>query len=332
MCPPPAAAANPRLSQDYQAIMEWLSSEASEGLAFHSSVTFDPPVELSAGGVGLDANLGVGTIPVHKNTFPRLQVQTLQDLRPQDNFLSQTPFPDMTAHLRLGLPNRYEAALRLSDATIPRHKISPTTEGQGQSNIFGVELRKHFGDARTERVTTYLTYDYLQGGFKFFNGFRNIPVTDTLSLDADNEGLLAWNIQTYGLGLSVSHQFGPWVPYYGFAYHYSHGFVRTRLESRFETPLVAPIVGKGRHPVEGSQQLRLILGTMKKGRRVGLYATTEVLAFGSRAGRAFAAHLGFALPLWGSSSGALPSNLPPDLKDAPRSEEARPLPSVIILR
>lgn len=325
----------PRLAEDFTTIMEWLASESAEGMAFHSATTFDPPVELRPGGVGFDVNFGIGTIPVHKQNFPqKLQVKTLQDQHPEQNFNNATLFPDLTTHLRYGFADRWEGALRFSDMTVPRRKISPTTEAQGQSNIVGAEVRKHMGDPRLERVTAYATYDYIWGSFKFFNGYKSVAVTDTLSLSSKNQGFLAWGVKTYGLGFTVSHEFGRWVPYYGFGYHYSQGMIHTRLRSDFATPIVSPVVGDGHHPVAGSQQLRMTLGSLLHGRHVSWYGVTEVLAFGSKAGRAFAVHFGVSVPVKaGNTFTPIDSRAPQDLKDAPNEEpEAEPAPSLILIR
>lgn len=328
-----AASNAPRLSEDFKSIMEWLSAESAEGMAFHSAVSFDPPVELPPGGVGFDGNFGLGTVPLHKNTFPTLQVKTLQDTHPEQNFSDTTMFPDMTGHLRYGFEDRWEGALRFSDMTVPRYKISPTTEGEGQSNILGVQIRKHMGDPKLERVTVYASYDYIFGGFKFFNGFQHVAVTDTLFLDSKNEGLLAWNIKTVGAGFMISHEWGRYVPYYGFGYNYSEGVVHTRLKSVFDGGLVSPVVGEGSHSVMGTQQLRMTLGTMRHGRKVNWYAATEILLFGSKSGRAFAVHMGFSVPIRMGASEEQLSRPESELKDAPRDLDAEELPSsMIILR
>jgi len=330
-----SAAANnaPRLSEDFQSIMEWLSSESAEGMAFHSAVSFDPPVELRPGGIGFDGNFGLGTVPLHKDTFPKLQVKTLQDTHPESNFSNTTMFPDMTAHLRYGFADRWEGAIRLSNMTVPRYKISPTTEAEGQSNILGAEVRKHMGNPKLERVTVYASADYIFGSFKFFNGFQHVGVTDTLFLNSKNEGMLAWDIKTIGAGFTISHEWGRYVPYYGFGYHYSEGVVHTRLKSVFDGNLVSPVVGEGSHSVVGTQQLRMTLGTMRHGKNVNWYAATEILAIGSKSGRAFAAHMGFSIPIRAGAPVGLLSKTDSELKDAPRELETRDVPSsMIILR
>lgn len=324
------AAANPALREDFDSMMEWLSNETAEGLSFHSSVAFDPPVELARGAVSVDGNLGVGTLTTEKNTFPRLRVKTLQDLDPEENFSDVTPFPDMTAHLRLGLPARWETGLRLSNMTVPRHPISSSTEGSGQSNIYGLQVRRHYFGGRSPLLTLSGTVDYLHGGFKFYNGFKDVEVTDTLFLDSANEGRLSWDIKSAGVAAMASKQYGRWTPYWGAGYHYSRGYVRGRLTSKFNTSLIPPVIGAGTERLR-SKQVRVMVGTMREAGGWSWYGAVESLAFNSKGGRTFAAHLGFSLPLLRADRRP---EVPKDLRDAPSAlggDEAQEAPSSLTI-
>lgn len=317
-----------QMSEDFNSIMNWLSSESAEGMAFHSAVTFDPPTELRQGGWGFDINGGLGTIPLHKNTFPTLHVKELQDTHPENNFNDTTLFPDTTMHLRYGLPDRWEAALRLSNMTVPRTQISAATKADGQSNIEGVEIRKHLGGGRAEHVIVYATFDHIHGHYRFFNGSTvTDPTLPTLNLQ--NQGLLAWNVKTWGIGTTISQQYGAWVPYFGFGYLYSSGYIHTRLQSNCECDphVFTTVVGDGRYAINDTKELRMELGTMLKGRTVDWYAASEILALGSKSGRAYALHVGVAIPI---KAGGRNSGLS-DLRDAPRAEDTDVLPSSMIL-
>src|SRR6185295_7576452 len=120
---------------------------------------------------------------------------------------------------------------------------------------------------------------------------------------------------------------------YGFGYHYSEGVVRTRLKSVFDGDIVSPVVGEGSHSVVGTQQLRMTVGTMRHGRRVNWYGAIEVLAIGSKSGRAFAAHMGFSVPIRAGAPVGLLAKPESDLKDAPRDLDVEEVPaSMIIIR
>src|SRR5579863_7588684 len=102
------AQSNPSLATDYQNIMQWLTQQTANGLGFNAGSTFDPPNELAPWRIQPDFSLGVGFTPFNKSAFPTLQNQSLQQMGVQSDFPSSILFPNLTAHVRMGLPDRWD--------------------------------------------------------------------------------------------------------------------------------------------------------------------------------------------------------------------------------
>lgn len=297
-------AGNPSLSDDLANITQWLSDQTATGFAFNGGATVSPPTELGAGGLEWDASFGAGLVPLDVKAFPTVGVDQLNDAGIQSFFPSAIPFPHFTAHLRVGLPNRTDLAARFSNLTAPTYSVSERTKASGQSNIYGVELRRHFlgtGDAMPRiSVTGMLTL--LKGSFIFNNRFENQKLTDTFYVDSDNSGFLKWNMVTYGANAVMSKAYGRWTPFGGLGYSYSAGTVQTEMTAEFKTPLIQPSRGQASaKPREHA--VRALFGATRKLRKMSLLFNGEVMLVGGPKGLPnMNFHVGVTAPLrWGKS-------------------------------
>lgn len=295
LSPLPSWADNPSLERDFQSMMTWLSGQVAPGIIFHSAVSFDPPVELAPREKELDLTLGLGAIPLDLNSFPAMEVQS-DDVEQKDAFDPVVLFPDITGHLRYGLKNRWELALRLSDMTVPKYQVSANSQGEGQSNIFGLQVRKHLGGGRRPRLSLAAEGNYMKGGFKFFNQFKDVEVSDGVFLDSENTGAIQWKAASVGGSAMLSRTYGPWIPFAGLGLYYGRGKVTSNIKAEFKTELVNPIEGNGTSRVSQGQ-MRLIMGAQYNRKTMGLYGSMEVLTVGHLPGKAVTFHLGASFPL-----------------------------------
>ncbi len=316
----PASAANPSMSDDFQRMMGWLSHEMAQGLAFNAGSTFDPPKEVKSRRLQPDVSLGVGRMALNKTTFPEPRVAALRDLDAQSIFPSSILFPNLVAHLRAALPGRMDLSLRFTDMTTPPgYKISPTTTGKGQSNTFGIGLRRHFFGGDLPSLAVGANYNHVYGRFTYQTKFK-INNISGFSADSDVNGALAWNINSFGLNGVVSQAFGKWTPFAGLGYNYATGSVRAHLQVDSQTPVIAPIVGEASDHPEANQG-RVILGASRDGSWMDFFLNGEVKALGQQAGKSWIVHAGVSLPFRIGTKGFYPATAPETAVEAPRAPE-----------
>lgn len=318
----PVLAAGNSLSDDYSRMMRWLSDEMVDPLAFNAGTTFDPPNELTAFEPSLDLSFGVGILPLDIAKFPTLSNKTLNDRNVSASFPQRVPFPDLTAHVRLGLPGRWDAAARLSNTTAPTINMTPETKAGGQANNVGVSFRRFFfGTQGRPKLAIGLNANYLWGKFTFSSRYEDVAMS-TLTTDADNEGWMKWSLKSVGLNATVSKKYGPWTPYGGVGFNIADGTHEARLYTDFTTYLALPSEGRETSRPQDSN-VRLLFGTQLE-RRSGrdLFLSGEVLASGGE-GHSFNVHLGMIIPLrFGAARERIEKRAVPisdDLRDAPRS-------------
>ena len=114
-----ARAANPSMSSDFGRMMEWLSHEMAQGLAFNAGSLFDPPHEVKSRRLQPDVSLGIGKMPLDKTKFPQPEVPALQEMNAADIFPDSVMFPNLAMHLRAGLPARMDMSIRMANMTTP---------------------------------------------------------------------------------------------------------------------------------------------------------------------------------------------------------------------
>lgn len=291
----PASAANPSMADDFKKIMEWQSLEMAQGLAFNAGSTFDPPQEVKGGRLQPDLSLGVGVMPLDKSKFPQLGSKTLREKDMSAMFKAKQVFPNITMHLRAGLPFRSDFSLRFTDMTTPpNYKLSPGVSGKAQSNSIGFGVRKHFFGDDKFLVSVGANYNYVFGYVKYWTKF-NVNAVEGFSADSDVRGGIAWNLNSFGANFVLSQGFGLWTPFVGLGYNYATGSVRSRLEILSNTPLIAPIIGEAsQHPE--SNQARYILGVQTNRSWVNFFSNAEIKAMGAHAGESWIIHTGFMLP------------------------------------
>lgn len=325
----PASAANPSMSGDFQRMMGWLSREMAQGLAFNAGSTFDPPREVKSRRLQPDISLGVGRMALDKTSFPEPQTPALRDLEAQRIFPSSILFPNLVAHLRAGLPGRMDLSLRFTDMTTPPgYKISPTTTGKGQSNTFGIGVRKHFfGGEDRPALAVGMNINHVYGRFTYQTKFRvNTP---GFSADSDVNGALAWNINSFGLNGVLSQTFGAWTPFAGLGYNYATGSVRAHLQVDSQTPVIAPILGEASDHPESSQG-RVIMGTQLHRSWADIFLNGEVKALGHLAGRSWILHAGLSLPFSIGTRGFYAKKSVEKTEDGPREAEKEKKPKTTI--
>ncbi|MBI4051080.1 MAG: hypothetical protein HY400_01095 [Elusimicrobia bacterium] len=296
-------AANPSLSNDFASITQWLTSEVVQGLAFNAGASFSPSTEPRPYEFELDATLGVGSVPIDSKKFPKLGVVQLEQIGVQSYFPKNVPFPDFTAHIRMGLPYRMDVSFRLSDMTAPTYRLSEQTKGNGQSNILGGEMRRHFyGQENPFLLTTTVMVNYLRGRFNFFNTFSDVKLTDSFSASADNTGLVKWSLISYGVNAIGSYRLQSWIPFFGVGFNRSHGSVLAQMESVFRTDLIQPVFGQSSALPERNT-VRVITGTQYTLRRFNLFLSAETLVVGHLEGQTYNVHAGIVIPLKGWKKG-----------------------------
>ena len=325
------------MSQDFSNMMGWLSHEMAQGLAFNAGSTFDPPREVTNRKFQPDISLGVGNMPLNKSRFPELGAPALRDMGAAKIFPSTVLFPNLAMHWRVGLPYRSDLSLRFADMTTPPgYKISGNTTGNGQSNSFGLGLRKHIlgGGGDWPLLSLGANYNCVFGRFTYKTKFGMNNV-EGFSADSDVDGTIQWSINSYGLNAVASQTYGRWTPFAGFGYNYVTGSVRAHLEAISQTPLISPIVGESSNKPEHSQG-RLIFGAQMNRAWMNFFFNGEVKAIGTSSGNSWIIHGGITLPfqlgLHGFSSTKARKNASSTFKDidesvekeAPAGAEARP--------
>lgn len=287
----------PRMADDFARIMDWLTRGTADGLGFNAGSSFDPPNEMRPWRIQPDVSLGVGILPYDKKAFPRMQVQALADTQPEKSLPDKMMFPNLTLHMRMGLPGRWDVGTRFANMTTPdNYKLSETTTGNGQSNTLGVAVRRHFAGGDRPLVSVSGVYNHTFGYFNFKNEYKNVElVPGTLWADSTNTGALEWDVRSFGVNVIASQNYGKWIPFGGFGYNRMIGSVSGRLEARWKTPLIAPSVGQASNsPADDNG--RVILGFQRDGSFFKLFMNGEIKAMGPMAGKSFIISTGLAAP------------------------------------
>lgn len=274
---------------------QWLSHEMAQGLAFSAGSNFDPPREITGYSLQPDVSLGVGRIPFNKNNFPALTVPALNERGGANIFPNQVLFPNFTLHLRVGLPWRADAYLRLADATTPPgYKISPTMTAQVQTNSYGAGFRRHLLGGDRPTVTLGAHYNHVRGRTHLRGNF-NVNIDGNFTADSELNGAIEWDINSFGLTAILHQSYDAWTPFAGFGYNYATGSVRSRLELKAKTFLISDIIAEGSDHPEQSQG-RWICGLQYVRPTWSVFANGEIKALGQLQYRSYIAQAGFALP------------------------------------
>lgn len=293
----PARAANPSLSDDFRSMTQWLSHEMANGLAFSAGSTFDPPREVTGWALQPDISLGIGRIPFNKTNFPTLTVPALEQQGGSKIFPDAVLFPNLALHLRMGLPGRRDAYIRLADATTPPgYKISPTMTAQVQTNSLGFGLRQHLDlwNEDLPKVVLGVHYNHVRGRTRLKGQF-NVNIDDNFKADSEFSGEIDWNLNSYALTAVAHKNYDSWTPFFGFGYNYAAGSVRSKLALKSRTFLIADVEGQGSERPEKSQG-RWITGVQYARPKWSMFFNAEVKALGRLQYRSWIAQLGVALP------------------------------------
>lgn len=293
----PAWGANPSLSDDFKSMTQWLSHEMANGLAFNAGSTFDPPREVTGWALQPDLSLGIGRIPFNKSNFPSLTVPALEEQGGSKIFPDSVLFPNLALHLRMGLPWRGDAYIRLADATTPPgYKISPTMTAQVQTNSIGFGMRQHFDLWRDDlpKVALGAHYNHVRGRTRLKGKF-NVDVDQFFRADSDLNGEIDWNLNSFALTAVAHKSYEAWTPFAGFGYNYATGSVRSKLELKSHTFLISDVVGESSDHPEQSQG-RWIAGVQYARPKWSAFFNAEVKALGRLQYRSWIAQLGVALP------------------------------------
>lgn len=288
------AHANASMSDDFASMSRWLSHEMAQGLAFNAGETFDPPREVKGYYLQPDVSLGVGKIPFDKRDFPDLKVQALKDEGGPNLFPNSTMFPNLAMHLRMGLPWRGDAYVRVADATTPSgYKISPTMTAQVQTNSIGFGLRQHFfGEDEWPRLTLGAHFNHVKGYTKLRGKFT--IAAPGINQDDPFNGDIKWSINSFGLTAILSQTYGAWTPFAGMGYNYATGSVSTSLELA-SSNVNNRVFGAGSDHPEQSQG-REIFGVSYDRPTWSFFANGELKALGQLQYRSWIVSAGFALP------------------------------------
>ncbi len=293
----PARAANPSLSDDFQSMTQWLSHEMAQGLAFNAGSNFDPPREVKGWYLQPDLSLGIGRIPFNKKSFPALTVPALNERGGSSIFPNQVLFPNLALHLRMGLPWRGDAYIRLADATTPPgYKISPTMTAQVQTNSYGFGLRQHFDlwEEDLPKVALGAHFNHVRGRTRLKGKF-NVNVDNNFTADSDLNGEIDWNINSFGLTAIFHKSYDAWTPFFGLGYNYATGSVRSKLDLKSQTVLISDVHGENSERPEQSQG-RWITGVQYARPTWSVFLNAEVKALGQLQYRSWIAQIGVALP------------------------------------
>lgn len=294
--PVAARAQNPSMSADFRSMMEWLTHQTVQGLAFNAGSTFDPPNELHPWKMQPDLSLGIGVMPLSKARFPTIATPALNEKQPAGQLPDKVMFPNLTLHLRLGLPRRLDVTMRAVNMTVPRgYRLSDASTGDGQSNTVGLGVRRHFFGRGAPMLSLGTNINHVFGRFNFRNEFKDLELTPGFVVDSVNSGALQWSVTSLGGNAVVSRTYGVWTPFFGLGYSHVSGSLRGRLSADFATSLIASPVGEASdHPER--HQARILFGTQLDRSRMGLFVNGEVKAVGASAGRSFIVSTGFVCP------------------------------------
>ncbi|MBI5882833.1 MAG: hypothetical protein HZB91_07000 [Elusimicrobia bacterium] len=293
--PSPVRAANPSLSDDFKSMMDWMSQELAQGIAFNAGSTFDPPMEVHGGKLLPDISLGAGTVPLDKSKFPVIQAQALRDMNAANIFPAKVLIPNLAVHLRAGLPARFDIAVRGANMTTPsNYEINPGTIGKGQSNSIGFGVRRHFFGGEDPQLTLGANYNHVLGGFTFGTKF-NVDNISGFSAESQVRGDLDWNVNSYGLTAVISKTYGKFIPFIGSGYNYATGSVHARLSVASNTPLISPIQGSSSRKPE-PDSARFILGTQWNAKWVSLFSNGEIKVLGDHSGESWIVQFGVVMP------------------------------------
>lgn len=292
----PSRAANPSMSRDFARMMEWLSHEMAQGLAFNAGSTFDPPHELKSRRLQPDLSVGAGKMPLDKASFPEPEVPALREMGAANIFPSAVVFPNLAMHLRAGLPWRMDMSIRLANMTTPPgYKLSGNVPAKGQSNSVGFGLRRHFlGQGDLPLLGFGVNFNHVSGRFNLKTKF-NVNNVQGFTADSDVNGDFAWSVNSIGTHLTASKDFGAWTPFLGVGYNHSNGSVSTELKAEPNTPLIQPIVGKASEKPE-LHSARMMTGLQWNASWVNVFANGEIKTVGEHSGKTWVAHIGFTLP------------------------------------
>lgn len=299
------AQAAPRMADDFASIMNWLTKGTAEGLGFNAGSSFDPPNEMRPWRLQPDVSLGVGLLPFDKKSFPRMSVQGLEDTKPSNSLPDQMMFPNLTLHMRMGLPGRWDIGTRFANMTTPsNYKLSPTTVGNGQSNTLGFSIRRHFMGGDRPLLSVAGVYNHTFGFFNFSSSeYQQMNVQGSL-FDYKTFGQMEWDVRSFGVNAIASQSFGKWIPFGGFGYNRMIGSVSGKLESQWKGAFPSPAVGQASNsPSEDNG--RVILGFQRDGSFFKLFMNTEIKAMGTMAGKSFIISTGLAAPFKIGASSSL---------------------------
>lgn len=295
------ASANPSMSADFSTMMSWLSREFVQGVAFNAGSTFDPPREVRGMRFQPDLSFGIGNLPLNKSSFPVLQTPALRDMDMSKTFPAHVLFPNLTMHMRAGLPWRSDIDLRFADMTIPAgYKVSANTTSQAQSNSFGFGLRRHLFGGDLPLLSLGANYNHVAGRILYKS--KSSIDDPNFSGDTDVRGTIRWNVSSFGLNAVLSHSMGRLTPFVGFGYNYVTGSVEASLLALPQSPLVNPIIGAAsQHPEQ--TQGRVIFGFQSNRSRVSLFSNGEIKAIGMGRWKAWIVQSGITLPFSVGASG-----------------------------
>ncbi len=314
---------NPNLDTDFTNMMGWMSGQLANGLGFNAGETFDPPREVTDRRIETDLSLGIGNMPFNKSQFPQLD-PSLQTVGIENFFPDSVLFPNLTMHLRAGLPWRSDFAFRFADMTTPpSYRLSSSLTGDGQSNSIGATLRKHcFGEDGEPLLTFAANYNYVFGRFGYGTSFSgNLPTGgSSVPVNENVSGNLGWNVNSFGLNAIVSQEFGAWIPFVGVGYNYVTGLVNAGLTAVDSSGNLGPIQGaatSGPAAENGS----VIFGAQLNRSWANWFFNGEIEAIGPDKGQAWIAQTGFSLPFYIGKSRKAQDPKGSDRKNPPLSLE-----------
>ncbi|MCX5795361.1 MAG: hypothetical protein NTY77_07710 [Elusimicrobia bacterium] len=293
------AAANASISDDFTAMSGWLSSQLAQGLAFNAGETFDPPHELKSRRVQPDLSVGIGNMPLNQKKFPQTSALTLNGVDAAGFFPSSVLFPNLSMHLRAGLPGRMDMSVRFDDMTTPSgYRLSPTMTGKGQSNSIGLGLRKHFfGGEGRPMLSLGGHFNHVYGWFNLHTTRDMIIITGpgtSIAINNTVDGQLAWNVSSYGFNAVLSESYRGWTPFVGCGYNYVTGSASAALQMAATTLTTQSQGGGSDHPEQN--QARFMGGVEFDRPWMHFFLNGEIKAVGENAGHSWIAMLGAALP------------------------------------
>ena len=292
------AAAAYSISDDFSAMSGWLSHELAQGLGFNAGETFDPPHELTSHWVQPDLSIGVGKMPLNQKSFPQTSALTLNGVDAAGFFPSSVLFPNLSMHLRAGLPSRMDMSVRFDDMTTPSsYRLSPTMTGKGQSNSFGFGLRKHFfGGEGRPMLSVGSHFNHVYGSFSLHTNRDMIinPGPGEIAINNNVDGQLAWNVSSYGLNAVLSEAYRGWTPFVGCGYNYVTGSASAALQMAATTLTTQSQGGGSDHPEQN--QARFMGGVEFDRPWMHFFVNGEIKAVGENAGNSWIGMIGAALP------------------------------------